>query len=334
MRGDIRFHTDVIGDQVLLRSDGYPAYNFAVVVDDGLMGVTQVVRGEDHISNTPRQLLIYEALDLAPPKFGHVAMVLGPDHTRLSKRHGATSVDEFREKGYLPEALAQLPGAAQLVARRRAGARAAWRHGEAVFAERRRSQRERLRRGKARLGEPSLLKGCRPAAAGGPGGSILERAGYLGHTLSDEGLSYLAGIVPVFNTSIDRLDQVPQRLRQLFEFSPEAALAQPEIRAEVDAGSARQVVEALAGELDAAPRLVDKQIFRGLADRVKQRTGQKGRALFHPIRIALTGSGDGPELDLLVPAIDRGADLDGAAGFAPIIGSRERAASFVKALAP
>src|SRR2546421_11416388 len=82
-----------------------PAYNFAVVVDDALMGVTHVVRGEDHISNTPRQLLIYEALEYTPPQFGHVAMVLGPDHTRLSKRHGATSVDEFREKGYLPEAL-------------------------------------------------------------------------------------------------------------------------------------------------------------------------------------------------------------------------------------
>ena len=105
VRGEIRFHTDVIGDQVLLRSDGHPAYNFAVVVDDGLMGVTHVVRGEDHISNTPRQLLIYEALGFEPPAFAHVAMVLGPDHTKLSKRHGSVSVDEFREKGYLPEAL-------------------------------------------------------------------------------------------------------------------------------------------------------------------------------------------------------------------------------------
>ena len=105
VRGEIRFHTEIIGDQVLLRSDGRPAYNFAVVVDDGLMGVTHVVRGEDHISNTPRQLLIYEALGFGPPAFAHVAMVLGPDHTKLSKRHGAVSVDEFRAKGYLPEAL-------------------------------------------------------------------------------------------------------------------------------------------------------------------------------------------------------------------------------------
>src|SRR5262249_45233858 len=105
VRGEIVFHTDVIGDLVIQRSDGFPAYNFAVVVDDGLMGITHVVSGADHISNTPRQLLIHEALDSHPPISGHGAMVLGADHTRLSKRHGATSVDEFREKGYLPEAL-------------------------------------------------------------------------------------------------------------------------------------------------------------------------------------------------------------------------------------
>ena len=99
------FDTGVIGDPVLVRSDGHPAYNFAVVVDDALMRVTHVIRGEDHISNTPRQLLLYEAFGYAPPAFAHLSLVLGPDHTPLSKRHGATSVAEFRDKGYLPEAL-------------------------------------------------------------------------------------------------------------------------------------------------------------------------------------------------------------------------------------
>ena len=105
VRGRVSFHSSVIGDPVLLRSDGHPAYNFAVVVDDALMAVTHVVRGEDHISNTPRQILIYEALGLTPPRFAHLALVMGPDHTPLSKRHGATSVAEFRARGYLPEAL-------------------------------------------------------------------------------------------------------------------------------------------------------------------------------------------------------------------------------------
>ncbi len=105
VRGDVRFQTDVIGDPVIVRADGTPAYNFAVVVDDALMEVTHVVRGEDHISNTPRQILLYEALGFAAPVFAHLSLVMGPDHSPLSKRHGATSVAEFRGKGYLPEAL-------------------------------------------------------------------------------------------------------------------------------------------------------------------------------------------------------------------------------------
>ena len=105
VRGTVQFETAVIGDPVLVRSDGNPAYNFAVVVDDALMEITHVIRGEDHISNTPRQVLLYEALRFEPPTFAHLALVLGPDHTPLSKRHGATSVAEFRSRGYLPESL-------------------------------------------------------------------------------------------------------------------------------------------------------------------------------------------------------------------------------------
>src|SRR5436309_4022149 len=105
VRGEVRFQTDVIGDPVIVRADGHPAYNFAVVVDDALMEVTEVMRGEDHISNTPRQVLLNEALGFTPPEFAHLSLVMGPDHSPLSKRHGATSVAEFRSRGYLPEAL-------------------------------------------------------------------------------------------------------------------------------------------------------------------------------------------------------------------------------------
>ena len=105
VRGDVTFNTGVIGDPVIVRSDGRPAYNFAVVIDDVRMAITHVIRGEDHISNTPRQVLIYEAMGAAAPTFAHLSLVLGPDHAPLSKRHGATSVAEFRDRGYLPEAL-------------------------------------------------------------------------------------------------------------------------------------------------------------------------------------------------------------------------------------
>src|SRR5205814_10372067 len=105
VRGEVRFPNEVIGDPIIVRADSTPAYNFAVVVDDALMEVTHVIRGEDHISNTPRQILMYEAMGFTPPTFAHLALVMGPDHSPLSKRHGATSVAEFRAKGYLPQAL-------------------------------------------------------------------------------------------------------------------------------------------------------------------------------------------------------------------------------------
>jgi glutamyl/glutaminyl-tRNA synthetase len=161
----------------------------------------------------------------------------------------------------------------------------------------------------------------------------LRRAGYISATLSPQGMAYLVGLMPLINVSVDRLDQVPERLKQLFDYSAEAALNQPDIRSELDGDAARRVIEALATEVEQSPRLVDKQLFRALADRVKQKSGQKGRALFHPIRIALTGASDGPELDLLVPAMEKGADLDRSSGVSPIMGARERLASLQVATA-
>ena len=105
VHGTIRFENAELDDFILLRSDGMPTYNFAVVVDDVLMRITHVIRGDDHISNTPRQIKLYEALGLPLPSFAHIPMILGPDRTRLSKRHGALSVTAYREMGYLPEAM-------------------------------------------------------------------------------------------------------------------------------------------------------------------------------------------------------------------------------------
>ena len=166
VRGPVTFHTEVIGDPVLVRSDGMPAYNFAVVIDDALMGMTHVVRGEDHISNTPRQILLYEAFGWPPPRFAHLSLVMGPDHTPLSKRHGATSVAEFRAKGYLPEALVNYlaligwsPGGdEELLPLDGAGA--------AIRDRGRGAQRGRVRRGQARVGQPALPEVGGARAAG------------------------------------------------------------------------------------------------------------------------------------------------------------------------
>ena len=183
VRGRVAFHTDVIGDPVIVRADGIAAYNYAVVIDDALMHITHVVRGEDHISNTPRQILVYEAFGWTPPAFAHLSLVLGPDHAPLSKRHGATSVAEFRAKGYLPEALANYlaligwsPGDGDEVLPLDELARR-------FELARRRPQRRRLRRGQAGLGEPPLPEGRDARAARGAvvavsdGGGLTTRRG-------------------------------------------------------------------------------------------------------------------------------------------------------------
>ncbi len=103
--GHVSFPAEVMDDMIVVRTDGSPTYNFAVVCDDANMGVTHVIRGDDHLSNTPRQILIYEALGFDVPTFAHLSMILGPDGKKLSKRHGAASVEEFCERGYLPDAM-------------------------------------------------------------------------------------------------------------------------------------------------------------------------------------------------------------------------------------
>lgn len=106
VKGEIRFNAaDILDDFVIARADGTPTYNFVVVVDDALMGVTDVIRGDDHLSNTPKQIIIYEALGFKVPNFYHLAMINGEDGKKLSKRHGATDVMEYKAMGYLPEAL-------------------------------------------------------------------------------------------------------------------------------------------------------------------------------------------------------------------------------------
>jgi glutamyl-tRNA synthetase len=105
IKGRVSFDTHVLDDLIILRSNGYPTYNFSVVVDDALMGITHVIRGDDHLTNTPRQIPIFQALGFPLPRFGHLPMILGSDKTRLSKRHGATSIMAYKDMGYLPEAM-------------------------------------------------------------------------------------------------------------------------------------------------------------------------------------------------------------------------------------
>jgi len=105
VRGKVTFESDNSGDFIIAKSDGIPVYNFAVVIDDVLMGISHVIRAEEHLSNTPRQIMLYDALNFARPEFAHISLILGSDRQKMSKRHGATSLVQYREMGYLPEAL-------------------------------------------------------------------------------------------------------------------------------------------------------------------------------------------------------------------------------------
>jgi len=106
VHGRIAVESDTIKDQVIIKSDGSPTYNFSCVVDDSHLGITHILRGDDHISNTPKQIIFYEAFGLVPPRFGHMPLILGTDGAKLSKRHGGVSVEEYKREGFLPEALA------------------------------------------------------------------------------------------------------------------------------------------------------------------------------------------------------------------------------------
>ena len=333
VRGPVTFHTDVIGDPVLVRSDGMPAYNYAVVIDDALMKVTHVVRGEDHISNTPRQVLLYEAFGWRPPTFAHLSLVMGPDHAPLSKRHGATSVAEFRQKGYLPEALVNYlaligwsPGEGEEIlplaelATRFDLSRVA--HSAGVFDE-----------DKLAWVNRHYLKAADAGVLTELAIPFLRDASIVVGTLSEAGLGWLVATVPALASSIDRLSQLPERLRTIFTFDADEALAREEIRAELTSDTGRRVLTALVDDLRATARLADRETFRAMAARVREKSGQKGKALFHPIRVVLTGQAEGPELDLLVPAIDRATELSPADGLQAVTGCRERALAIFERLA-
>jgi glutamyl-tRNA synthetase/nondiscriminating glutamyl-tRNA synthetase len=302
VRGDVTFQTAVIGDPVIVRSDGGPAYNFAVVVDDAEMAISHVIRGEDHISNTPRQILIYEALGWTPPVFAHLSLVLGPDHAPLSKRHGATSVSEFRARGYLPEALVNYlallgwsPGegeelvAADEMARRFDLAKVS--HSAAVFDT---DKLAWINRHYMKVAEPGRL-----AALALPW--FVSAGVFPADTPAAR--EAVAALLPMAVGAVDRLEEVPARVA--FVCAWDEAEARRLVAAEADGA---RVVRAFADAVAGAGPLT-RESFRAAATRAREVTGVKGKALFHPIRVALTGWESGPELDLALPAIDHVASL-------------------------
>jgi nondiscriminating glutamyl-tRNA synthetase len=312
VHGPVEFSNEVVSDPIILRSSGMPVYNYVVVIDDGLMKITHVIRGDDHLSNTPKQVALYEALGWPVPEFAHLSTILGADRERLSKRHGATSIANFRDMGVLPEAL--LNYLALLGWAPSGGTREIFAKDELI----KEFSLERVTPSPAVFDIEKLYWLNRHYIKE----SSVERiaalaepyyAPLVGEQPAPEVRAWLDKITLMLAASVDRLEQLPDKARLIFNYDAKAALASPD-NAEVlaapqtDAVLARFVVKLLEDESAREKRLTPEQ-FKKLVSEVKAETGAKGKELFHPIRIAVTGSHSGPEFDKLIPILEEGSRL-------------------------
>jgi glutamyl-tRNA synthetase len=302
LHGEVAVPFAQIPDAVLLRGDGRPTYNFAVVVDDAAMKIDLVLRGDDHLSNTPLQVLLYGSLGAPTPEFAHVPMVLGPDGERLSKRHGATSVAAWRERGVPPEALVN---ALALMGWSPSNDRTIVSLDEIV----REFDLDRVGRSAAIFDPVKLdwissqhIHALAPRRLAGEVAGALVREGRLSAEAVSQAFEWIAALAEFLRPSLARFDQVAAQVEPIFH--PGGALGDEE-RAALGAADAHAVLTALAGWL-VDPPAGEASIWDSLKRTVQTATGAKGKSLFQPIRVALTGRAHGRELDRLVPLIDEG----------------------------
>ncbi|HSA92492.1 MAG TPA: glutamate--tRNA ligase [Terriglobales bacterium] len=311
VRGDVEFAHEAVGDPIILRSNGMPVYNYVVVIDDAAMRITHVIRGDDHLSNTPKQVALYEALGWPVPEFAHLSTILGADRERLSKRHGATSIENFRSMGVLPEALMNY--LALLGWAPSGGDREVFSRDELVkeFAL------ERVTPSPAVFDMDKLHWLNRHYVKQSPSDRIVElalpffvKAGLLTEKPDAVTRAWLQKVVELLAPSVDRLEQLPERAAFLFRYDAAAALASADNAEVLALEKARAVVESFARRItqDTNPMTADR--FNAMVNEIKTETGAKGRELFHPIRIILTGSHSGPAFDKLVPIMEEGSRLN------------------------
>jgi nondiscriminating glutamyl-tRNA synthetase len=286
VRGRQTFSTSDIGDFVIRRSDGTPAFFFCNAIDDALMGITLVLRGEDHLTNTPRQILLLNALGLPVPEYAHIALVVGSDGAPLSKRSGSRSVHELREQGFLPLAVNNY--LARLGHTYESNAFLDMAGLEAAF------NTARLHKAPARFDEAQLLHWQREAVRAT---DLATLWAWISETISIQ--------VP----NEDRTEFV-EAVRGNVVFPSDALHWAQAIYAEsLDLNHAAQDVVRSVDEdfFDIARRALDKHgtDFKALSLMVKQAIGLSGKALFQPLRAALTGELDGPEMAKLLPLIGK-----------------------------
>jgi len=287
LRGEVKFRRLTTGDFIIQKADGTPTYNLACVVDDHEMGITHVLRAEDHLSNTPKQIWLYQALGWEPPKFGHLSIILGPDRKKLSKRHGATSVEALREMGFLPQAVTNHLA---LLGWSPDGGEEVFTLEELVDAfslEKVNLAPQVFDLGKlkwlnrkhlARLSPRELLERARPflsSYAGVPEGKLAAAL-----ELLRSGVSTLAE----FRDHPD-LDYLLGR-----------PVLSAEALAELTSPQAKVVLQRALGNWEALTPLR----LRSLVKEIAAGLGLPAREVFHPLRVAITGRGQGPELTGIV----------------------------------
>lgn len=328
VHGEVEFSNEVVSDPIILRSSGMPVYNYVVVIDDALMKITHVIRGDDHLSNTPKQVALYEVLGWPVPEFAHLSTILGADRERLSKRHGATSIANFRDMGVLPEALVNY--LALLGWAPPGGTREIFSMPELI----KEFSLERVTPSPAVFDMEKLYwlnrhytKQSPPERIHAEAMLFFARAGVLGRDIADQAKStdavtpnvgsqvpaWLAKVTDLLAPAVDRLDQLSEKASLIFNYDAKAALASPD-NAEVlawphtEAVLTRFIVKILEDESAREGKLTPEQ-FKKIVNEVKAESGAKAKELFHPIRIVITGSHSGPEFDKLIPILEEGSHL-------------------------
>lgn len=288
VHGDMEFQYAVLEDWIAVKSDGFPTYNFACVIDDGLMEISHVLRGDDHVSNTPRQIHLFKELGFRVPKFGHMPMILGPDKKRLSKRHGAASVEEFRDDHWLSEAVVNYlallgwsPGNDQefftvdQIIKKFSLKRL--NHTAAVFDYE-----------KARHLNGEHMKTMKMEDKVEVAWAILTAAGVV-QDAADK--PRLARILDLLGNRFSHFDRTVPHLSAYFS---DEYPVDPEIAEEVD-DAMRGRLAALADRYEALDPFDAAGAEQALRDLAKE-SGEKAGTLIHPARFAISGSGSGPSL--------------------------------------
>lgn len=304
VRGTVNFESNGIGDFVIIKSDGIPTYNFAVTVDDHLMKITHVIRAEEHLSNTPRQILIYEALGWEKPTFAHISLILGKDKTKMSKRHGATSVVQYREQGYLPEAVVNFlallgwaPGGEeeiftmeQLIEQFSLDRVA---KNPAVF------DMDKLKWINGYYIRQSPIERITDLAL-----PYFKEAGFLSGEINEEQYQWAKMIVTAVQEKIHALSEIVDYLPI---FTGEEVIVENEEAAQVlQEEQVPQVIEALRSKL-AEMDILEPDAVKKALKAITKETKLGGRKVYMPLRVALTGQMHGPELHYIIPIL--GKDL-------------------------